>query len=63
MGENKRRRGRPEVGPRIVVLLEPEQLDWLRDYCKRHGVKRSAVVRRLVADAASLDRLLPGGAS
>lgn len=41
-----RRRGRPEVGPRIAVRLPPELIDRIDQRAEDENVPRAEVIRR-----------------
>jgi hypothetical protein len=45
METTPRHRGRPRIGPRLTVRVEPAQLAWLDQEAAHAGISRGAVLR------------------
>lgn len=56
MTDEPNHRGRPRVGPRLTVRVEPELLVWLNDYAGRLGISRGRVVRNVLREEMHFDK-------
>jgi hypothetical protein len=54
-GNKNAQKGEDPLGLRVVTLLDDRQLAKLDSYADRHGLKRSAALRRLVEELDGLE--------
>jgi hypothetical protein len=47
----RRTRGRPPIGPPVLVRVPPEQADYVRSRAERDNVPLASVLRALIAEA------------
>jgi metal-responsive CopG/Arc/MetJ family transcriptional regulator len=47
-------RGRPPIGPTVVVRMPPELVQQLDERAEREGVARAELVRRIIANALTV---------
>lgn len=43
--------GRPPIGPKVQTHIPPEEFRWIVEEAKRHGVRPSEVLRRVICDS------------